>query len=136
MCLVNLKGNFVNNYARTVEDTVDFLIKNLYEMNRLWIKLYNSTSKTRSQRETERNELNMLVGENIVRLSSLEGVTLNVYQTSVLNQLLELVQNCKDSLSQQYLTDSIIQVFPDEYHLHTLEKLFDGCTKQIGRAHV
>ena len=65
------EGYFVNNYARTVEDTVDFLIKNLYEMNRLWIKLYNSTSKTRSQRETERNELNMLVGENIVRLSSI-----------------------------------------------------------------
>ena len=33
------------------------------------------------------------------------------------------VVNCKDELAQYYLMDCIIQVFPDEYHLQTLETL-------------
>jgi vacuolar protein sorting-associated protein 35 len=104
-------------------------MQNLNEMNHLWIRLFNNTSKTRLQRETERNELNMLVGENIVRMSSLEDVTLELYKNLVLPQLLEQIQKCKDVLSQQYLTDCIIQVFPDEFHLHTLEKFLEGCSK-------
>lgn len=31
--------------------------------------------------------------------------------------------NCKDELAQFYLMDCIIQVFPDEYHLQTLDVL-------------
>jgi len=104
-------------------------MQNLNEMNHLWIRLFNNTSKTRPQREAERNALNMLVGENIVRISSLEDVTLDLYKTLVLPQLLEQIQKCKDTLSQQYLTDCIIQVFPDEFHLHTLEKFLEGCSK-------
>lgn len=30
-------------------------------------------------------------------------------------------------MSQQYLMDCIIQAFPDEYHLHSLEKLLQTC---------
>lgn len=33
------------------------------------------------------------------------------------------VVNCKDDIAQYYLMDCIIQVFPDEYHLQTLEIL-------------
>lgn len=37
------------------------------------------------------------------------------------------VVNCKDELAQYYLMDCIIQVFPDEYHLQTLETLLNAC---------
>lgn len=37
------------------------------------------------------------------------------------------VVNCKDELAQYYLMDCIIQVFPDEYHLQTLEILLGAC---------
>lgn len=37
------------------------------------------------------------------------------------------VVNCKDDLAQYYLMDCIIQVFPDEYHLQTLETLLGAC---------
>lgn len=37
------------------------------------------------------------------------------------------VVNCKDELAQSYLMDCIIQVFPDEYHLQTLETLLGAC---------
>ncbi len=97
-------------------------------MNRLWIRMQHSGPKDKVQREAERNELNMVVGENIVRLSNLEGVDLETYKTVVLPRLLELIHNCKDAMSQQYLMDCIIQVFADEYHLHTLEKLLEACT--------
>lgn len=30
-------------------------------------------------------------------------------------------------MSQQYLIDCIIQAFPDDYHLETLEKLLQTC---------
>lgn len=33
------------------------------------------------------------------------------------------VVNCKDEIAQYYLMDCVIQVFPDEYHLQTLETL-------------
>eukprot|EP00826_Nyctotherus_ovalis_P066381 TRINITY_DN9802_c0_g1_i5.p1 TRINITY_DN9802_c0_g1~~TRINITY_DN9802_c0_g1_i5.p1 ORF type:complete len:513 (+),score=60.15 TRINITY_DN9802_c0_g1_i5:537-2075(+) len=104
-------------------------MRNLAEMNRLWVRLCLSGSKTRLQREADRNELSMIVGENVVRLSSLEGVDLSLYTSSVLPRLFDIIQNCKDPLSQQYLADCIIQVFPDEYHLQTLESLLEGCGK-------
>lgn len=37
------------------------------------------------------------------------------------------VVNCKDEIAQGYLMDCIIQVFPDEYHLQTLETLLAAC---------
>lgn len=33
------------------------------------------------------------------------------------------VVNCRDEIAQQYLMDCIIQVFPDDFHVHTLDTL-------------
>ncbi|EOX90793.1 VPS35 B isoform 3 [Theobroma cacao] len=46
-----------------------------------------------------------------------------MYKDTVLPRILEQVVNCKDELAQYYLMDCIIQVFPDEYHLQTLDVL-------------
>ena len=40
---------------------------------------------------------------------------------------LSQVVNCKDEIAQYYLMDCIIQVFPDEFHLHTLETFLAAC---------
>ena len=37
------------------------------------------------------------------------------------------VVNCKDDLAQYYLMECIIHVFPDDYHLQTLEILLGAC---------
>ena len=96
------------------------------EMNRLWVRLQHlSSHKDREQREVERNELRVTVGENIIRLSSLEGVTYDIYKQIVLPRILDIVVVCKDTLAQQYLMECVIQAFPDEYHLQTLEQLLD-----------
>lgn len=73
--------------------------------------------------EKERSELCDLVGKNLHVLSQIEGVDLEMYRDTVLPRVLEQVVNCKDELAQYYLMDCIIQVFPDEYHLQTLETL-------------
>ncbi|KAL7518095.1 hypothetical protein ACHAWX_002954 [Stephanocyclus meneghinianus] len=109
----------------TVKDSYEFILQNLFEMNRLWIRIQHmpgeKTKETKRRRERERNDLRILVGSNLNRLSQLEGITARTYGSCILPRILEEVASCKDALAQAYLMDCIIQVFPDEFHLETLE---------------
>ena len=58
----------------------------------------------------ERRELRILVGTNLVRLSQLEGVDLEMYRRIILPSVLEQVVNCKDVIAQEYLMEVVIQV--------------------------
>ncbi|CAI0435599.1 unnamed protein product [Linum tenue] len=93
----------------TVMDAIEFVLQNFVEMNKLWVRLHHQ------------------VGKNLHILSQLDGVDLEVYRENVLPRVLEQVVNCKDELAQYYLMDCIIQVFPDEYHLQSLETLLAAC---------
>lgn len=106
-----------------VNDAIDFILQNLSEMNRLWVRMQhlNTANKDKEHREAERNELRVTVGENIIRLGHLEGMTYELYKTVVLPKILDIIVICKDPMAQQYLMDCIIQVFPDEYHLQSFE---------------
>jgi vacuolar protein sorting-associated protein 35 len=71
------------------------------EMNRLWVRLQHlSSQKDKAIREVERNELRVTIGENIIRLSSLEGLTYDIYKDSVQPKILEIIVICKDTLAQ------------------------------------
>lgn len=74
----------------------------------------------------------MLVGSNLVRLSQLEGLDLHVYVSTVLPAILEEIVSCKDVIAQDYLMEVIIQVFPDEFHLRSLDP-FLSATAQLQR---
>lgn len=90
-------------------------------MNKLWVRLqHQGHSRDREKREMERRDLRILVGTNLVRLSQLDGVDLAMYQETILPSILEQVVSCKDVIAQEYLMEVIIQVFTDEFHLHTL----------------
>ncbi|KAG8477022.1 hypothetical protein CXB51_030331 [Gossypium anomalum] len=80
-------------------------------------------AREKEKREKERSELRDLVGKNLHVLSQIEGIDLDMYKETVLPRVLEQVVNCKDEIAQYYLMDCIIQVFPDEYHLQTLDVL-------------
>jgi len=82
-----------------INDAIAIIIRNLTEMNKLWIRM-GGGSRERPKREQERQELKTTVGENITRLSNLEGVNMEVYKTVVLPKLLELITQSKDFLSQ------------------------------------
>lgn len=65
----------------TLTDSIHFTLQNFVEMNKLWVRLqYQGPMKEREKREQERKELRQLVGSNLVRLSQLEGVELDVYR--------------------------------------------------------
>lgn len=55
-------------------------------------------SRERQHREREREELRILVGTNLVRLSQLESVTLEKYQKLVLPGILEQVAVSKSKI--------------------------------------
>ncbi|PIK44549.1 putative vacuolar protein sorting-associated protein 35 [Apostichopus japonicus] len=45
----------------------------------------------------------------------------------VLSEILEQLVSCKDYIAQEYLMECIIQVFPDEFHLDTLDLFLKAC---------
>ena len=105
----------------TIEDSIDFILLNFSEMNKLWVRMqHQGHSREREKRERERLELRILVGTNLVRLSHLDNVDLDIYKQNVLPGVLEQVVSCRDAIAQEYLMECIIQVFPDEMHLATL----------------
>ncbi|KAL8869438.1 MAG: hypothetical protein Q9174_004271 [Haloplaca sp. 1 TL-2023] len=111
-----------------LQDSIGFILTNFVEMNKLWVRLqHQGHSREREQRTKERQELQLLVGSNLVRLSQL--VDLETYQTVILQPLLEQVVQCRDVLAQEYLLEVITQVFPDEFHLNTLDQLLSAIAR-------
>ncbi|RFU74222.1 vacuolar sorting-associated vps35 [Trichoderma arundinaceum] len=111
-----------------LSDSINFILTNFVEMNKLWVRLqHQGHSREREQRIRERKELQLLVGSNIVRLSQL--VDLETYKTGILAPLLEQVVQCRDVLAQEYLLEVITQVFPDEFHLHTLDQFLGAVSR-------
>ncbi len=111
-----------------LQDSINFVLTNFVEMNKLWVRLqHQGHSRERDQRTQERSELKLLVGNNIVRLSQL--VNLSAYKNGILAPLLEQVVQCRDVLAQEYLLEVITQVFPDEFHLHTLDQFLAAVSR-------
>ncbi|KAJ5561387.1 hypothetical protein N7461_000148 [Penicillium sp. DV-2018c] len=111
-----------------MQDSINFVLTNFVEMNKLWVRLqHQGPSRERERRIQERRELELLVGSNIVRLSQL--VDLEGYKSGILQALLEQVVQCRDVLAQEYLLEVITKVFPDEFHLHTLDLLLSAIAR-------
>ncbi|XP_042420145.1 vacuolar protein sorting-associated protein 35B-like [Zingiber officinale] len=120
-------GSEYEGDAETVNDAIEFVLQNFTEMNKLWVRMqHQGLTREKDKREKERSQLRDLIGKNLHILSQIEGVDLDVYKETVLPRVLEQVVNCKDDVAQHYLMDCIIQVFPDEYHLQTLETLLSA----------
>jgi vacuolar protein sorting-associated protein 35 len=111
-----------------LQDSISFTLTNFVEMNKLWVRLqHQGHSREREMRTQERRELQLLVGNNLVRLSQL--VDLETYKNVILQPLLEQVVQCRDVLAQEYLLEVITQVFPDEYHLHSLDQFLAAVSR-------
>jgi len=121
----------------SVEDSITFILQNFSEMNKLWVRMqHQGHTREREKREKERLELRILVGTNLVRLSQLETVDSALYQKKVLPNVLEQVIRCRDAIAQEYLMECIIQVFPDEFHLQTLNPFLQSCAELLENVNV
>jgi vacuolar protein sorting-associated protein 35 len=88
-----------------LQDSINFILTNFVEMNKLWVRWqHQGQTRDREVRTKERQELQLLVGSNLVRLSQL--VDLDNYR-QILRPLLEQVVQCKDVLAQEYLLDGM-----------------------------
>ena len=116
-----------------VRDSVDFILNNFTEMNKLWVRLHMGPLREREKREAQRKALCTLVGKNLSHLNSLEGIDVDMYRTTILPRILEQVVGCHDRLAQQFLMEIIVQVFPDEFHIATLEPFLAACTQVVQR---
>ena len=128
------KGNNYESEQCTTEDAVGFILQNLEEMARLWRRLSDNTvGEEKTLRERERHDLKILIGENVNRLSSLEGLNNELYKEKILPKLIEIIfekrENKVDSLCQQYLMECIIQAFPDEYNIECMEEILKAATQ-------
>jgi vacuolar protein sorting-associated protein 35 len=94
-----------------LDDSIYFILQNFSEMNKLWVRLqHQGLIRDRGKREIERKELRLLVGSNLVRLSQLEEIGLDMFRNVILPSLLEEIVSCNDVIAQEYLTEVIIQV--------------------------
>eukprot|EP00472_Partenskyella_glossopodia_P003693 CAMPEP_0197520296 /NCGR_PEP_ID=MMETSP1318-20131121/5625_1 /TAXON_ID=552666 /ORGANISM="Partenskyella glossopodia, Strain RCC365" /LENGTH=746 /DNA_ID=CAMNT_0043071777 /DNA_START=100 /DNA_END=2340 /DNA_ORIENTATION=+ len=132
------KGSeFSSESSGDVKDAIEFVLQNFGEMNKLWVRMqHQGALRDLGKREKERRNLKQLVGTALVRLSEMEGVDLEMYTEVVLPKLLEVCVNCKDVIAQEYLMECIIQVFPDEFHLHTLETFLKSITHLKSKVNV
>eukprot|EP01119_Soliformovum_irregulare_P001205 TRINITY_DN10924_c1_g1_i1.p1 TRINITY_DN10924_c1_g1~~TRINITY_DN10924_c1_g1_i1.p1 ORF type:complete len:819 (+),score=306.82 TRINITY_DN10924_c1_g1_i1:210-2459(+) len=122
------KGSEYEGRGGSTKDAIDFVLQNFIEMNKLWVRMqHQGPVRDREKREAERSDLRLLVGKNIARLSQLDGVDIDFYTKTVLPRLVEQIVNCRDVIAQQYLMECIIQAFPDDYHLRTLESILTTC---------
>ena len=121
-------GSEYEGNGGNVNDAVEFVLQNFTEMNKLWVRMqHGGGNRDRERREKERRELRDLVGKNLLVLTQLEGMTLDLYKGTVMPRVLEQVINCKDDIAQPYLLDALIQVFPDEFHVQTLDAFLEAC---------
>lgn len=128
MCREVLPANNDTPGEGVLQDSLDFILTNFAEMNKLWVRIqHQGHSSERDRKEKDRQDLRLLVGTNIVRLSQLDGVDVNCYKDTVLPSVLEQIVSSRDAISQEYLMECLIQVFPDEFHLATLKPFFSTC---------
>ncbi|KAJ3262044.1 Vacuolar protein sorting-associated protein 35 [Boothiomyces macroporosus] len=114
----------------TISDSINFILQNFIEMNKLWVRLqFQGHSRDRERREQERRELRLLVGSNLVRLSQLDETTIEMYQQTILPGLLDEIVSCRDIIAQEYLLDVIIQAFPDEFHIRCLDQYLQATAR-------
>ncbi|CCK69226.1 retromer subunit VPS35 KNAG_0C01130 [Huiozyma naganishii CBS 8797] len=114
--------------------SITFLTTNFVEMNKLWVRLqYQGPLKERDLRTKERKELQILVGSQLLRLSQVieseeadQEENFTVYCEKILPGILEQMVQSRDVICQEYLFDIVCQVFPDNYHLETVEQLLQA----------
>lgn len=135
------RGLFIRYYLLVMTrqyletDHLWFLLGNFVEMNKLWVRmqfmvllLIQGPSAQFDERLQQRKDLRLLVGTNLVRIGQLENLTVEQYRHTVLPAILQEVVSSHDQIAQEYLMDVIIQVFPDEFHLETLDLYLDACS--------
>eukprot|EP01059_Diplonema_ambulator_P011211 TRINITY_DN21172_c1_g1_i1.p1 TRINITY_DN21172_c1_g1~~TRINITY_DN21172_c1_g1_i1.p1 ORF type:complete len:822 (+),score=367.38 TRINITY_DN21172_c1_g1_i1:42-2468(+) len=130
--LPDVGNEYEGEESGNVKDSVEFVLQNFKEMVWLWVRMESKQIVTDPlRRAKEREAVKILVGFNLTRLGNLDGIDLEMYKEVVMPRVMEVIANSKDVIAQQYLSEVMIQVFPDEFHLATLEDLLQIISSQL-----
>jgi hypothetical protein len=99
-----------------------FLLTNFAQMNRMWVRIPETIRGGTAS--SERADLSVLVGTNIQRITSLHGLTAETYSQIILPFIAKHVELCEDELAQEFILQSIVHAFPEDFHFVTVERLF------------
>ena len=108
---------------------IDDLIDNFKDMNRLWIRIKNIQNLNLDKINSIRNELKVLVGENITRLADFPEINIEIYKNQILFPLLKIIIDCNDEISQEYVLECIIHAFPDEFNIICMDEILSSLTE-------
>ena len=108
---------------------IDDLIDNFKDMNRLWIRIKNTQNLNKDKINSIRNELKVLVGENITRLADFPEINIEIYKNQILFPLLKAIIDCNDEISQEYVLECIIHAFPDEFNIICMDEILSSLTE-------
>ncbi|EDR26789.1 vacuolar sorting protein, putative [Entamoeba dispar SAW760] len=126
-------GNTTGEGNGCLMDSVDFLLVNFIEMNKLTVRLQAGV-RDKEKKVDEERQLLQLVSRNIQFLSNLEGMTYDIYRSSIMPRVMDQIISCGDLHAQEFLMDVVISAFPPHYHVGTLEELlrcFPSLHKQL-----
>ena len=126
-----------NGPEGNIQDSISFILTNFVEMNKLWVRLqHQGHSREREQRTKERQELQLLVGSNLVRLSQL--VDMESYQSVILQPLLEQVVQCRDVLAQEYLLEGLLasHTTPELIYADKMGSYYTSVSRRISLEHI
>ncbi|EAY21402.1 hypothetical protein TVAG_198400 [Trichomonas vaginalis G3] len=104
------------------EKSLTFLLNNFAQMNRMWVRIEDIMAS--DERKSQRKEFSVLIGTNIQRISSLNGITVDSYTNIILPFIAKHVELCEDAMAQDFILRSIIHAFPEEFHIATIDQLF------------
>ena len=117
-------NKYIKEGGCTIMDTIDFLIKNLEEMNRAWIRMsLNASPEDLPILENERNDVKRLISDMIEIFSKLEGLNMELFEKGILPRLVDIIFMYDDYISQEYIMECIIVHFPESYIIKNLDFL-------------
>jgi vacuolar protein sorting-associated protein 35 len=124
-----------NEQDLELEGLTSIFLENLRQMNNLWIRM-NSLIENKEKRRKQRRDLAICVGENLLRLSHLESIDVNFYSEKLFPQIMDIILENKDRISQEYLFNIVISTFPDDFHFKTLNQLLATTEKLSSRVNL
>ena len=113
---------YVREGGGTLQDSLAFLLKNLEEMNRSWIRI---------KKEADKLVAKKLMAQSLVVMTSLKGLTLDIYEKELLPKLIEIIFAYNDPLSQEFLLENIINIFPEDYNIKCMESILVTMSKLV-----
>ena len=112
----------LKDYLNFIDDIID----NFKDMNRLWIRINRLNEYNLEQIPYIRNDMKVLVGENFTRLASLNNLNSEIYREQILIPIIDIIIDCNDDISQEYIIECLIHAFPDEYNIKSMDIILNS----------